>query len=54
MIDPRVPESGGRGRAVTEVSFSEPDTYVLQAVTDDTVLVVPVNVTVTVNPPAEQ
>jgi hypothetical protein len=32
------------------VSFSEPGTYVVQAVADDTVFVTPVNVTITVNP----
>ena len=51
-FDPRVPEIGEGGRAVTEVSFSEPGTYVLQAVADDTVYVSPVNVTVTVEPAA--
>ena len=50
-FDPRVPEIGEDGRAVTRVSFSEPGTYVLQAVADDTVFVTPVNVTVPVNPP---
>ena len=49
-FDPQVPEIGEGGRAVTRVSFSEPGTYVLQAVADDTVFVTPVNVTVTVNP----
>ena len=49
-FDPRVPEIGEGGRAATRVSFSEPGTYVLQAVADDTVFVTPVNVTVTVNP----
>jgi len=49
-FDPRVPEIGEGGRAVTRVSFSEPGTYVVQAVADDTVFVTPVNVTVTVNP----
>ena len=49
-FEPRVPEIGEGGRAVTRVSFSEPGTYVLQAVADDTVFVTPVNVTVTVNP----
>ena len=48
-FDPQVPEIGDGGRAVTRVSFSEPGTYVLQAVADDTVFVTPVNVTVTVN-----
>ena len=51
---PRVPEIGEGGRAVTEVSFSEPGTYVLQAVADDTVYVTPVNITVTVNPAASE
>ena len=51
-FDPRVPEIGEGGRAVTEVSFSEPGTYVLQAVADDTVFVTPVNVTVEVKPAA--
>ena len=50
-FDPLVPEIGEGGRAVTRVSFSEPGTYVVQAVADDTVFVTPVNVTVTVNPP---
>ena len=49
-FDPQVPEIGEGGRAVTRVSFSEPGTYVVQAVADDTVFVTPVNVTVTVNP----
>ena len=51
-FDPRVPEIGEGGRAVTEVSFSEPGTYVLQAVADDTVLLSTTEVTVTVHPPA--
>ena len=51
-FDPQVPEIGEGGRAVTRASFSEPGTYVLQAVADDTVFVTPVNVTVTVNPAA--
>ena len=51
-FDPRVPEIGEGGRAVTRVSFSEPGAYVLQAVADDTVHVTPINVTVTVKPPA--
>ena len=50
-FDPQVPEIGEGGRAVTRVTFGEPGTYVLQAVADDTVLVTPVDVTVTVNPP---
>ena len=49
-FDPRVPDIGEGGRAVTRVSFMEPGTYVLQAVVDDTVFVTPINVTVTVNP----
>ena len=51
-FDPQVPEIGDGGRAVTRATFSEPGTYVLQAVVDDTVLVTRVNVTVTVHPPA--
>ena len=51
-FDPQVPEIGEGGRAVTRVAFSEPGTYVLQAVADDTVYVSPVNVTVTVKPAA--
>ena len=47
---PRVPEIGEGGRAVTTVSFTEPGTYVLQAVADDTVFVTSTNVTVTVHP----
>ena len=47
---PRVPEIGEGGRAVTTVSFTEPGTYVLQAVADDTVFVTSMNVTVTVHP----
>ena len=50
-FDPQVPEIGEGGRAVTHVSFSKPGTYILQAVADDTVLVTPLDVTVTVNPP---
>ena len=49
-FDPQVPEIGEGGRAVTTVSFTEPGTYVLQAVADDTVYVSPTNVTVTVHP----
>ena len=49
-FDPQVPEIGEGGRAVTRVSFSEPGAYVLQAVADDTVHVVPVNVTIDVLP----
>ncbi len=49
-FDPRVPDIGEGGRAVTRVSFSEPGTYIIQAVADDTVFVTPVNVTVTVKP----
>lgn len=52
-FDPQVPEIGEGGRAVTQVSFSEPGTYVLQAVADDTVLVNAAEVTVTVKPPAQ-
>ena len=48
-FDPQVPEIGEGGRAVTTVSFSEPGTYVLQAVADDMVYVTPTNVTVTVH-----
>ena len=48
-FDPQVPEIGAGGRAVTTVSFTEPGTYVLQAVADDTVYVTPTNVTVTVH-----
>ncbi len=51
-FDPQVPEIGEGGRAVTRVGFSEPGTYVLQAVADDTVYVTRVNVTVTVKPAA--
>ena len=51
-FDPQVPQIGDGGRAVTRATFSEPGTYVLQAVVDDTVLVTRVNVTVTVHPPA--
>ena len=50
-FDPRVPEIGEGGRAVTRVRFSAPGAYVLQAVADDTVHVTPINVTVTVKPP---
>ena len=49
-FDPPVPEISEGGHAVTQVGFSEPGTYVVQAVADDTVFVTPVNVTVTVNP----
>ena len=48
-FDLQVPEIDEAGRAVTTASFSEPGTYTLQAVVDDTVYVTPVNVTVTVN-----
>ena len=51
-FDPRVPEIGAGGRAVTRVRFTEPGVYVLQAVADDTVHTTPVDVTVTVKPPA--
>ena len=51
-FDPQVPEIGEGGRAVTRVSFSEPGTYVLQAVADDTVLVNAAEVTVMVKPAA--
>ena len=51
-FDPVVPEIGEGGRAVTQVSFAEPGDYVLQAVVDDTVYTIPVNVSVTVHPPA--
>ena len=51
-FDPQVPALDEQGRAVTRASFSAPGTYVLQAVADDTVHVAPVNVTVTVKPPA--
>ena len=40
-FDPRVPEIGEGGRAVTRVAFSRPGVYVLQAVADDTVYVSP-------------
>ena len=49
-FEPQVPEVGEGGRAVTQVSFSEPGTYVLQAVADDTVLLNAAEVTVTVKP----
>ena len=52
-FDPQVPEIGEGGRAVTQVNFSEPGTYVLQAVADDTVLVNAAEVTVTVKPPVQ-
>jgi len=51
-FDPMVPEIGEGGRAVTHVSFTEPGDYVLQAVVDDTVYTIPVNVSVTVHPAA--
>jgi hypothetical protein len=51
-FDPQIPEIGEGGRAVTRVSFSEPGTYVLQAVADDTVLLNSIDVTVTVKPAA--
>jgi hypothetical protein len=40
------------GRATTRVTFSEPGTYKLRAYADDSVLTVPLDVTVTVQPPA--
>ena len=49
----QVPEIGAGGRAETQVTFSEPGTYVLQAVADDTVYLTPATVTVTVNPSAQ-
>ena len=49
-FDPQVQEVGDDGRAVTTARFSEPGTYVLQAVADDTVFLTPASVTVTVNP----
>ena len=49
-FDPRTPEIGADGRAVTRVSFSAPGAYVLQAVADDTVYVTAVNVAVEVKP----
>lgn len=49
-FDPQVQEIGDDGRAATLARFSEPGTYVLQAVADDTVFLTPANVTVTVNP----
>ena len=52
-FSPQVPEIGEGGRVATRVSFSEPGTYVLQAVADDTVYVTPTTVTVTVNPAAQ-
>ena len=52
-FDPRAPEIGEGGRAVTQVRFTEPGVYLLQAVADDTVHTTPVNVTVTVKPPAD-
>ncbi len=51
-FDPRIPEIGDGGRAVTTVSFGEPGEYVLRAVADDTVLSTPVDVSVTVHPAA--
>ena len=47
---PQVPEISEGGRAVTTVTFSEPGTYVLQVVADDTVYQTPMNITVTVHP----
>ncbi len=47
-FDPRVPEIGEGGRAVTQVGFSQPGTYVLRAVADDTVLTTSAEVTVVV------
>ena len=49
-FDPQVQEVGDDGRAATLARFSEPGTYVLQAVADDTVFLTPASVTVTVNP----
>ena len=49
-FEPRVQEVGEDGRAVTTARFSEPGTYVLQAIADDTVFMTPASVTVTVNP----
>ena len=49
----QVPEIGAGGRAATQVTFSEPGTYILQAVADDTVYLTPATVTVTVNPSAQ-
>ena len=51
-FDPRVPEIGEGGRAVTQVDFSHPGTYVLRAVADDTVLTTSAEVTVVVKPAA--
>ena len=51
-FDPQVPEIGEGGRAVTRVSFSEPGNYILRAVADDTVFTSPVDISVTVHPPA--
>ena len=52
IFDPQVLEIGEGGRAVTRVGFSQPGTYVLQAVADDTVLVASAEVTVVVKPAA--
>jgi hypothetical protein len=45
---PQVPEIGEGGRAVTQVGFSQPGTYVLRAVADDSVLTTSAEVTVVV------
>ena len=47
-FDPQVPEVGEGGRALTQVGFSQPGTYVLRAVADDTVLTTSAEVTVVV------
>ena len=49
-FEPRVApiDSAAGGTAVTSVRFSEPGTYILRAVADDSVLVTSVNVTVVV------
>jgi hypothetical protein len=49
-FDPQVQAVGDEGRAVTTARFSEPGTYVLRAVADDTVFLTPVDVAVTVHP----
>ena len=49
-FEPQVQEVGDDGRATTIARFSEPGTYVLQAIADDTVFMTPASVTVTVNP----
>ena len=51
-FDPQVQEMGEARRAVTRVGFTEPGTYVLQAVADDTVLMNQAEITVTVKPAA--